>query len=211
MQSALTRFILVQPQVPLPEVRPKYGNTLVKPHYPYDEGERPLTAWTDTQLFKENGMQNNKRVGTQTQLQCIAYLHNLGCDIIEPIGDNSRYDFILDIDGELFRVQSKTASPSNGSWNIRCVSVYTNSKRTKVVRYEKGSVDLFCTFILGRCYIIRFDELGKRVNMALRINKTKNSQRKKVNNAEDYTAEKFITSEIKEHGSMAQLVSAVGS
>ena len=157
-------------------------------------------------------MKNNKRVGTQTQLQCIAYLHNLGCDISEPIGDNSRYDFIMDVCGSLYKVQSKTMEiSSDASYMLKCRSVYTNSKRTKIVGYEKGSIDYFCTMILGKCYLVSLDDLNGQMYICLRTEKTKNGQKKNVHYAEEYLADAVIERIKNEHGSMAQLVSAVGS
>ena len=175
-----------------------------------DKSEQTVGGLDRQATFKENGMQNNKRVGIQTQLQCIAYLHNLGCDISEPIGDNSRYDYIIDVKGKLLKIQCKTSAFKNGAWYIHCASVYTNSKRTKVVKYEKGSVDFFCTMIKGKCYMISIDDTNGQAIFSLRTDNTQNGQKKRVHYAEDYIADTVIE-RIKKRGSMAQLVSAVGS
>ena len=138
-------------------------------------------------------MFNNKRIGTQTQLECITYLHGLGCDISEPIGDNSRYDFIIDINGILLRVQSKTAYKRGSSFRIPCKSVHTNAKRTVVVPYKENSVDLFCTFIEGKCYLIEREEIGDKKEFNIRIGSTNNGQKKGIHYAENYLADKFVT------------------
>ena len=45
-------------------------------------------------------MDNTKHLGSLTELQCITYLFGLGYDISIPYGDNSSYDFILDVNGK---------------------------------------------------------------------------------------------------------------
>ena len=55
-------------------------------------------------------MINVKAIGAQTELQCITYLHGLGYDISIPWGDNARYDFVLDVNHKLYKIQCKTSS-----------------------------------------------------------------------------------------------------
>ena len=54
-------------------------------------------------------MDNTKHLGSLTELQCITYLFGLGYDISIPYGDNSSYDFILDVNGKLLKLQCKTS------------------------------------------------------------------------------------------------------
>ena len=46
-------------------------------------------------------MVNSKAKGITTELLCQAYLSSLGYNVSVPIGEDCRYDMILDVDGKL--------------------------------------------------------------------------------------------------------------
>ena len=54
-------------------------------------------------------MLSTKAQGAQTELQCLTYLHGLGYDVSIPWGDNARYDFVLDVNHKLYKIQVKTS------------------------------------------------------------------------------------------------------
>ena len=56
-------------------------------------------------------MENTKRIGNLTELQCITYLYELGCSISIPYGNSDKYDIIMDIKNKLYKVQIKHSSP----------------------------------------------------------------------------------------------------
>ena len=54
-------------------------------------------------------MLENKQKGIITELECITAFNKLGYKVSIPYGEDSRYDFIADINGKLIRVQVKTS------------------------------------------------------------------------------------------------------
>ncbi len=47
---------------------------------------------------------SSKEKGNLTELQCLTAFYELGYKACIPYGEDSRYDFILDVDGILLRI-----------------------------------------------------------------------------------------------------------
>lgn len=137
-------------------------------------------------------MLGTKATGAQTELECITYLHKLGCDISIPWGDNARYDFVLDVNHKLYKIQCKTSRKAKDDvYKFNCRSTQVNSKGNRAVYYTKEDVDFFCTYINGSCYLIPFGETNKREKV-MRFVKPKNNQSRGITFAQNYLAEKQI-------------------
>ena len=86
-------------------------------------------------------MQNTKDVGILSELKVLTELVSLGCIVSQPYGDNAPYDFIVDINGRLIKVQVKTATEiENGSLRIPLVK-RVGSKRIGRQKYSLLDVD----------------------------------------------------------------------
>ena len=137
-------------------------------------------------------MLSTKAKGAQTELECITYLHGLGYDISIPWGDNARYDFVLDVNHKLYKIQCKTSSlQEEGVYKFKCNSTYVNAQGNRNENYTAEEVDFFCTFIEGKCYLIPYSETSKREKV-MRFVKPKNGQIKGITFAQDYLAESQI-------------------
>lgn len=143
-------------------------------------------------------MLSSKAVGAQTELQCLTYLHGLGYDISIPWGDNARYDFVLDVNHKLYKLQCKTSrKEENGVYKFSCRSTYVNSSGNRTATYTDDDVDFFCTFIENQCYLIPRKETGNREKV-MRFVKPKNNQTNGITFAQEYLAEKQIAKLIEE-------------
>lgn len=67
--------------------------------------------------------------GDSSEARVLFELLSRGCDVLEPSTDNLRYDLAIDFQGELIRIQVKTARDKDG------VVVFDTSS----TNYEKGS------------------------------------------------------------------------
>lgn len=133
-----------------------------------------------------------KSLGAQTELQCITYLHGLGYNISIPWGDNARYDFVLDVNSKLYKIQCKTSRQSEeGVYKFNTKSTYINSQGNRSAHYTKEDVDFFCTFIEGKCYLIPLEQTS-RSEKVMRFIPPKNNQTIGITFAQDYLAEKQI-------------------
>ena len=143
----------------------------------------------------------SKQKGNLTELQCLTAFVNLGCGINIPYGDNSKYDFIADVDGKLLKVQVKTSSlKDENAIKFSCRTTHVNCKGVKNDRYSSDEVDYFATYWNDKCYLIPIDECS--VEKTLRFTPPKNGQTKGVSFASGYELEKMvmkIKEEVAEH------------
>ena len=132
-------------------------------------------------------MLNTKQKGSATELHCMAAFADLGYECYVPHGEDSRYDFIADVDGKLIRVQSKTSQLSeDGSVaNFSCRSTRVNSRGVYFRQYNKDEIDYFCTYFNRKCYLIPVEDCGSSAKQ-LRITPPKSNQQKAINYASDY-------------------------
>ena len=144
-------------------------------------------------------MVEKKQKGNLTELQCIAAFYEIGYSVSIPYGENSRYDFIADVDGHLIRVQVKSSSTKDDgkTYTFSCRSSRTNGKRTINKKYTKFEIDYFATFINGRCYIVPVEECS--TTKTVRFDNSQSNQQMYVNFEENYRLEKQIEIYLNKH------------
>lgn len=114
----------------------------------------------------------------------------LGYQVCKPLVSDSKYDFIVDINHKLYRIQVKTASLSKDEdyIEIHTESSHTNTKGTVYHHYSAENVDYFATMYNHQCYLIPIEKIGNR-SFRLRLKPTKNGQTKNINFAENFKLE----------------------
>ena len=131
---------------------------------------------------------DSKQKGILTELQCITAFNELGYHISIPYGENSRYDFIADIDGKLIRVQVKASSKkeknADGTISFSCRSTHSNSSGNISRTYTKNEIDYFATYYNSVCYLIPVEECS--TEKTLRFEPPANGQTKGITFAKDY-------------------------
>lgn len=136
---------------------------------------------------------NSKYKGNITELECMLAFMKLGYNILTPYGDCERYDFVVDIDNQFYKIQSKTShSDDDGaSFSFSCRSC--NRKDGGIVHhaYTKEEIDYFVTTFNGKVYLIPVEEVGKG-DKKLRIDPAKNGQVRGITWAKDYELEEVI-------------------
>lgn len=125
-------------------------------------------------------------VGLRHELAVCSELVKRGYHVLTPLGQNERYDLVLDVDGTFIRGQSKTGRIRNGAVKFATRSVRTNSTGTFVRDYD-GEADFFFVYCaeLGSIYAVPV-LLAPRREMSLRIDPCKNKQIVGVHFAADY-------------------------
>lgn len=113
----------------------------------------------------------------------------------QPLVCDSRYDFIVDVNHRLLRIQVKTATLEENSnyIEIKTCSTHTNTQQTVIHSYSKEDVDYFATYFNNECYLIPIEIVGNRT-FRLRLKPTKNGQVKNINFAKDFTLDCFLSS-----------------
>ena len=142
----------------------------------------------------------SKQKGNLTELQCITACYELGYSVSIPYGENSRYDFILDLDSKLLKIQVKTSRLKKSIKNpqdaiiFACRGSNTNAKGNVYHRYTKEQIDYFATFWEGKCYLVPVEECS--VEKTLWFNSPANGQKAMISMASDYELTKIIEKEV---------------
>ena len=132
-----------------------------------------------------------KEKGNLTELKCITAFYELGYQVSIPYGENSRYDFIADVNGKLIRVQVKTSSlkrDTQGAISFATASTRINSTQNITRRYTKNEIDYFATYWNNQCYLIPVEETASR-EKTLRFEPPANGQIRGITFAKDYELE----------------------
>jgi len=125
------------------------------------------------------------------QLVAIEFLKQ-GIMISKPLVQSSRYDFIVDVNHRLYKIQVKTGrSPEEGVLEFNTSTSHTNTRGTKNLTYETDDVNYFATMHDGQCYLIPIELCGKSTQR-IRFVPTKNGQTKGILFAKDYKLEDVI-------------------
>lgn len=142
-------------------------------------------------------MENTKKLGNLTELQCMTYLYGLGYSISIPFGNADKYDLILDVNDKLYKIQIKHCSEyldANGEVDyVKFKCTWQSHNMTGYVRmqYQETEIDYFATFYKGKCYLVPQQECS--YEKRLRIQPPKNGQIKGVSFLKDYLAEEVIS------------------
>ena len=137
--------------------------------------------------------QNNKTKGDRTEANIIAVCLEVGYGVLTPLGDNRRYDLVIeDAGGKFYRVQCKTGRVAkDGAYiEFKTASSYYHTKagRTSHGRRDyRGQIDYFAVYCpdTGKVYLVPVDHVGTS-HANLRLLPTGNKQEKNIRWAKDY-------------------------
>jgi len=112
-------------------------------------------------IEESENFSNFKDIGNVGSAKFILDCIEFGLTISQPFGDNSPYDFILDINGQLKKIQVKTTSVfKNGVSIFKTVKSYRINNKNIYKRYLKEEVDYFYLYSipLKESYFISFED-----------------------------------------------------
>lgn len=143
---------------------------------------------------KVKEMEYTQMLGDTVELRCITKFIEMGYYCSIPYGNSAKYDFIVDIDGTLYRMQCKRSSVDrrNGNELINSFKMHTcrqtsNTKGIKRHKYSSEEIDYFCTYYEGNVYAVPVSECS--------VGKTLYIGERKFDNqslAIDYNVEKIF-------------------
>ena len=130
-------------------------------------------------------MPSPKETGDKSEAVILARLLLAGKVVLQPFGDNQRYDLVVDENGTFIRIQCKTGHLTRGAISFKTCS--THFHRGKGWSDYRGEADLFGVYVpnLGKVYLIPVGEVPKQV-AHLRLEPPKNGQLKGVRMASKY-------------------------
>lgn len=136
---------------------------------------------------------NPKWVGEVTESAIITELIKRKIAVSKPIGDNQRYDLIIDINSKLWKVQCKSLSHmSDDGYRFSTHSVRSNSLGWVRSNYI-GQIDLFMSWHINmplNVYVIPIEQASNGGFMVLRAKALTSNH--KCNWHEDYLLDKWL-------------------
>ena len=110
-----------------------------------------------------------------------------GRTLLTPVGDNERYDLVVEEDDKFKRVQVKVGRVKNGAVHFDTSSTNYTKGHWHRVKYT-GQVDFFGVHCpeIDKTYLISAEEVDKLYGACLRLEETKNKQTKGIRFAKDY-------------------------
>lgn len=142
-------------------------------------------------------MNFTQSIGNLNELKCISKFMELGYECSIPYGNGAKYDFIVDIEGKLIKIQCKSCSHprKNGvtdenAIQFSTVSQTTNTQKTVRHMYSKEQIDYFATSFNDKVYIVPVEECSTSKTLRFKPPANNNFQ---YNRAEDYEIEKFFS------------------
>lgn len=135
-------------------------------------------------------MTESNQKGLITELRCQYDFSKYGILLSQPIVQDSRYDFIADINGKLYRIQCKSSAISSDESFIRFKCHMTNIRNNETKFYNSNDVDYFYTFYKDKSYLIPVSVGGKQEKI-LRFYSAQHHST--INWAKDYELETMLT------------------
>ncbi len=128
----------------------------------------------------------------------------LGIDVYWPVAEGGRYDMIFDLGAELLRVQCKWVTRRKGVLTVFCMSNRRAPEGFRRRTYSAAEVDAIAAYCLelDRCFLIPIAFVASRPSFALRIEPSRNNQRRGINWADDFD---FAATLRPHQGAVAQL------
>ena len=111
---------------------------------------------------------------------CMLECMKQGFQISIPFGEDSRYDFIVDINNKLLRIQCKTCSEIIQEGEVTAINFKTvrtsgcNAKINTRTKYSKEEIDYFATYYQNKCYLVPVEQCSNE--KTLRILPPKNNR-----------------------------------
>jgi hypothetical protein len=134
-------------------------------------------------------MEHPKAIGDRSTLAVMLALGAAGYAVSVPFGENTRYDLVVDDGDRLARAQCKTGRLRHGAIRFATCSSYGHHRNPQTARRSySGQIDYFAVYCpeTSGVYLVPIEDVAVRVQAALRVSPTLNSQRQGVRLASPY-------------------------
>lgn len=139
-------------------------------------------------------MTENNQKGFLTELQCELFFTEKNILLSKPIVQDSRYDYIMEVNCHLYKIQCKSSTFRDGKIVFR--THMNNIRQNTTTYYSADDVDFFYTYYNGVHYLIPFSKSGKSETTLRFESKTPNNPT--IRWAKDFEANKILEEITKE-------------
>jgi hypothetical protein len=130
---------------------------------------------------------NPAEKGAFTEAILTAELLRRCITVLKPVASHTRYDLVIELNGEFKKVQCKTGRVVNGAVEFNTNSVEWKTGRIARGRHYKDDIDYFLVYCVetSEVYLVPVGDVGIH-HARLRIDPTRNKQTKKILWAKDF-------------------------
>jgi PD-(D/E)XK endonuclease len=136
-----------------------------------------------------DNMAHPKSIGDHSILAVMIALDEAGYRFLLPMGENTRYDLVIDDQGRFSRVQCKTGRLRSGAVRFNACSFYGHHPNPQSLsRHYLGEIDYFAVYCpeTSGVYLIPIEDIPLRRQGALRVDPPRNGQRRRIRLASTY-------------------------
>lgn len=125
-----------------------------------------------------------KQKGDVAEAFVVYLLKKNGFNVLLPWGEDNRYDLVTEKKGVFKRIQVKYATPKDGTIEVRVRSC----NNYNIIHYSPKDIDIIIVYSpeQSKIYIVPLDDIKNRSICKLRLEPTKNKQKKLVVMATKY-------------------------
>jgi hypothetical protein len=133
-----------------------------------------------------------KSRGQQSEAAVLHAFVSRGIPVLQPFGDNERYDIVVEIADTFYKIQIKTGRLENGRVQFETRSSGTLTRNIGKEGYE-GQIDAFAVYSpdSGDTYVIPISD-APRTSMSLRIEEPEKAS-PNVNWADDFGIDSWMS------------------
>lgn len=134
---------------------------------------------------------NSKAIGERSEAMVIAALLRAGKVVLQPFGDNQRYDLVIDETGKFTRIQVKTGRLKGGTVYADTCSSYVHRGGGK--RGYAGEADVFAIYSpdLDKIFMIPVENVSLSC-VTLRLEPPPSGRMNKVKMAKDFEFNSWV-------------------
>lgn len=139
-------------------------------------------------------LNETQKKGLITELDCQSFFTSLGYNVSVPIAQDCRYDMIVDIEHQLYKIQIKTSRPNttqSAGLIFNTVSSRMNHTEGNIkTKYSEEDVDFFATSFEGQIYLLPIECCQGTEKKLVKTQAVQSNQ--PMDLMEDYEGEKVI-------------------
>lgn len=132
---------------------------------------------------------NSKNYGDIAELAVATKFAQKRFIVSRPLSDNAPYDLIVDIEGQLYKVQVKARSTRKENISVELYSSMHNYTR----KYQKGDFDILALYDINseKIAIINYEDISNQsaVNFCMNNEKRASKNVKRIRFFDDYNIE----------------------
>ena len=134
--------------------------------------------------------------GLLTELSCQNDFTRCGILLSQPIINDSRYDFLADINGKIYKIQCKSASPADEKESAILFPVCNKNWNNGERKDYHEQIDFFYTCYNNQGYLVPIEDVGKRTKVLRFFTELSNAGNSQITCASDYEFEKILTEKL---------------